>query len=88
MPPPRSMRLTRISDACQRLMVIPGVGKLTALAFTAAIDDPARFRRSRDRRYQSSKIDYTGNIFKVGDRRIRTPLYEAANVMLMRYKGS
>jgi transposase len=26
----------------------PGVGPLTALAFTAAIDDPGRFRRSRD----------------------------------------
>lgn len=45
-------------------MAIPGVVKLTALAFTAAIDDPARFRRSRDlgaylglvpRRYQSGE---------------------------------
>ncbi len=41
-------RLVRASDACRRLMTIPGVGPLTALAFTAAIDDPARFRRSRD----------------------------------------
>jgi len=89
-------RLTRTSNACQRLMAIPGVGKLTALAFTAAIDDPARFRRSRDlgaylglvpRRYQSGEIDYTGSISKVGDRRVRTLLYEAANVMLTRYKG-
>lgn len=39
-------RLVRASDACRRLMTIPGVGPLTALAFTAAIDDPARFRRS------------------------------------------
>jgi transposase IS116/IS110/IS902 family protein len=30
------------------LMSIPGVGQLTALAFTAAVDDPGRFRRSRD----------------------------------------
>jgi len=29
-------------------MTTPGVGQLTALAFTAAIDDPSRFRRSRD----------------------------------------
>ena len=29
-------------------MTIPGVGQLTALAFTAAIDDPSRFGRSRD----------------------------------------
>jgi transposase len=29
-------------------MTISGVGHLTALAFTAAVDDPERFRRSRD----------------------------------------
>jgi transposase len=89
-------KLVRASDACRRLMTIPGVGQLTALAFTAAIDDPSRFRRSRDlgaylglvpRRYQSGEIDYTGGISKVGDRRVRTLLYEAANVMLTRYKG-
>ena len=39
------------------------------------------------RRYQSGEIDYTGGISKCGDRRIRTLLYEAANVMLTRYKG-
>ena len=88
-------RLVRASDACRRLMAIPGVGQLTALAFTAAVDDPQRFRRSRDigaylglvpRRYQSGEVDYTGSISKCGDRRVRTLLYEAANVMLTRYK--
>jgi len=89
-------RLVRASDTCRRLMTIPGVGQLTALAFTAAVDDPSRFRRSRDlgaylglvpRRYQSGEIDYVGSISKVGDQRMRTLLYEAANVMLTRYKG-
>jgi transposase len=89
-------RMVRASEACRRLMTIPGVGQLTALAFTAAIDDPGRFRRSRDlgaylglvpRRYQSGEVDYTGSISKCGDRRVRTLLYEAANVMLTRYKG-
>ena len=74
----------------------PSVGQLTALAFVAAIDDPSRIRRSRDvgaylglvpRRYQSGEIDYVGSISKCGDRRVRTLLYEAANVMLTRYKG-
>jgi transposase len=77
-------------------MSIPGVGQLTALAFTAAVDDPKRFRRSRDigaylglvpRRYQSGEVDYSGSISKCGDRRLRTLLYEASNVMLTRYKG-
>ena len=90
-------KLVQASDACRRLMTIPGVGQLTALAFTAAIDDPSRFRRSRDlgaylglvpRRYQSGEIDYVGSISKCGDRRVRTLLYEAANVMLTRYRGA
>src|SRR5271168_819768 len=42
------IRLPRASAACRRLMTIPGVGQLTALAFVAAIDDPSRIRRSRD----------------------------------------
>ena len=66
------------------------------VAFVAAIDDPSRIRRSRDigaylglvpRRYQSGEVDYTGGISKCGDGRVRTLLYEAANVMLTRYKG-
>jgi hypothetical protein len=86
----------QVSDACRRLMTIPGVGQFAALAFTTAVDDPGRFRRSRDvgaylglvpRRYQSGEIDYTGSISKCGDWRVRTLSYEAANVMLTRYKG-
>ena len=57
---------------------------------------PGASARSRDigaylglvpRRYQSGEVDYTGSISKCGDRRVRTLLYEAANVMLTRYKG-
>ena len=77
-------------------MTIPGVHKLTALAFTAAIDDPNRFRRSRHigaylglvpRRYQSGELDYTGSISKCRDRRVRTLLYEAAKVVIRSRKG-
>ena len=88
-------RMTRASAACRRLMTIPGVGQLTALAFVAAIDDPpASAARETSaylglvpRRYQSGEVDYVGSISKCGDRRVRTLLYEAANVMLTRYKG-
>ena len=89
-------RMTRASGACRRLMTIPGVGQLTALAFVATIDDPSPIHRSRDvgaylglvpKRYQSGEVDYVGGISKCGDRRVRTLLYEAANVMLTRYKG-
>ena len=30
-----------------RFMTVPGIGPITALAFKATIDDPARFARSR-----------------------------------------
>lgn len=89
-------RLTRASEARRQLMTIPGVGPITALAFAAAIDDPDRFKRSRDvgaylglvpRRHQSGEVDYVGRISKCGDKRLRTLLYEAANVMLTRYKA-
>lgn len=88
-------RMTRVSEPCRRLMTVPGVGPLTALAFVAALDDPSRFRRSRDvgayfglvpRRIQSGETDYTGRISKCGDKAIRTLLFEAANVMLTRCK--
>ncbi len=74
-------------------MTVPGVGPITALAFAAAIDDPSRFKKSRDvgaylglvpQRHQSGEIDYTGSITKRGDVKVRTLLYEAANVMLTR----
>jgi len=71
----------KASAACRRLMTIPGVGQLTALAFVAAIDDPSRIHRSRDigayfglvpRRYQSGEVDYVGSISKCGDGWVRT----------------
>jgi transposase len=67
-------RMARASPACSRLMTIPGVGQLTALAYVAAIGDPSRIRRSRDvgaylglvpRRYQSGEVDYAGSIFEM-----------------------
>jgi transposase len=38
------------------------------------------------KRYRSGEVDYVGGISKCGDRRVRTLLYEAANVMLTGYK--
>ena len=72
-------------------MTTPGVGPMTALTYSSAIDDPGRFRKSKDvgalfgltpKKYQSGEIDRTGRISKVGDATVRTALYEAANVML------
>jgi transposase len=85
--------IVREDAVCRRLMTVPGVGALVAVTFTAAVDDPARFRRSRDvgahfgltpKKYQSGETDVTGGISKVGDAMVRAALYEAANVMLTR----
>jgi transposase len=87
------LTLVRADPVCQRLMSVPGVGAVVAITFRSGVDDPARFRRSRDvgphfgltpRKYQSGELDVTGSISKVGDRMVRTALYEAASVMLTR----
>lgn len=83
----------RDEPTCRRLMTVPGVGPLTALAFRATIDQPSRFRRSRDvgahlgltpRRYQSGETDVQGHISRCGDELARTALYEAAHSLLIR----
>ncbi len=75
------------------LMTAPGVGALVSLTFVSAIDDPSRFRSSRNvgahfgltqRKYQSGETDITGRISKCGDHEVRTALYEAANSILTR----
>ena len=39
--------IVRDNATCRRLMTVPGVGALVAITFTSAVDDPARFGRSR-----------------------------------------
>ena len=87
------LAIVRDDTTCRRLMTVPGVGALVAVTFTSAVDDPARFRRSRTvgahfgltpKKYQSGETDVTGGISKVGDAMVRSVLYEAANVMLTR----
>ena len=85
--------IVRQEAVCRRLMSVPGVGPITALAFRATIDRPDRFRRSRDvgahlgltpARYQSGETDIQGKISRCGDELARTALYEAAHTLLVR----
>jgi transposase len=87
------LSLVRADPVCQQLMSVPGVGAIVAVTFRSGVDDPGRFRRSRDvgphfgltpRKHQSGEKDVTGHVTKVGDRMVRTALYEAASVMLSR----
>jgi transposase len=89
------VRLARSSEACRRMVTIPGVGAITALTFVTTIDDPRRFPRSTDvgaflgltpRRYQSGEVDIAGRISKAGDRTARSLLFEAANALMTRVR--
>ena len=81
------------NQGCRILMSIPGIGAITATAFTTAIERPDNFKKSRSvgawiglttRRYQSGEVDYDGHISRRGDAHLRGLLYEAAAVILTR----
>lgn len=89
----RCGKIARRSPVTKRLMTVPGVGIITALAFQAEIDDPLRFRKSCDvgahlgltpKRYASGETDWTGGITKCGNGAMRTLLFEASVTMLTR----
>jgi transposase len=85
--------MARADGKARLLMSTPGVGAIVALTYSAAIDDPDRFRSSKaagahfgltPKKYQSGETDVTGRISKIGDKEVRCALYEAAHVMLTR----
>ena len=43
----RVKRSATRDEVCMRMITVPGVGPIAALTFKAAVDDPARFKRSR-----------------------------------------
>lgn len=86
-------RMAREDPVCRRLMTVPGVGPLTALAFRAAVDRPERFRSVRaapaafgltPRIDDSGEREHRGAITKAGDGLVRCLLFEAANALLLR----
>ena len=83
--------IAHADPVAQLLMSAPGVGYIAALTFKAAVDDPARFRRSKTvaahfgltpRRYQSGERDNPGRISKAGDVEVRSALFLAANTIM------
>lgn len=87
------LAVVKQDQVCRRLMTVPGVGALTALAFRTAIDEPERFANSAavgayfgltPSKYASGETDYTGHITKCGDKAVRVLLCEAANALLTR----
>src|SRR6516165_4829819 len=89
----RVLAAVRNDEVCRRLMTVPGVGPVVALTYRAMVDVPARFRKSKSvgavfgltpARDQSGESDRPGVISRCGDEMMRTTLYEAAQVMLLR----
>jgi transposase len=88
----RRVRAMARSNARTRLLMsTPAVGPIVALTYAAAIDDPARFKSSKQagshfgltpKRYQSGETDRSGRISKIGDASVREALYQAAHIML------
>jgi transposase len=83
--------MARSDTRARLLMSTPAVGPIVSLTYASAIDDPGRFKSSKrvgahfgltPKKYQSGETDYTGRISKIGDRSVRTALYEAAHIML------
>ena len=78
-------------EVTQLLREVPGVGPLTSLAFVLVIDDPKRFKKSRDvgaylgmtpRQDQSSGCDKQLPITKCGDALLRRLLVQSAHRIL------
>jgi transposase len=83
--------MARQDERVRLLMSTPGVGALVGLTYVSAIDDPGRFKSSKQagahfgmtpKKYQSGQTDITGRISKIGDKGVRTALYEAAHIIL------
>jgi transposase len=89
----RVRTMARHDERAKLLMTTTGVGAVISLIYAAGIDDPARFKSSKQvgahfgitpKKYQSGETDYTGRISKIGDESVRTALYQAAHIILTR----
>jgi transposase len=87
------LSIVREDEVCRRLMTVPGVGAVSALAFRATIDVPSRFRTSKavgaalgltPAQHQSGESNRLGRISLCGDGMMRTLLYEGAQCVLTR----
>lgn len=87
----QTRKMARTDARARLLMSTPAVGPIVALTYASAIDDPSRFKSSKQagahfgltpKKHQSGETDYTGRISKIGDSSVRTALYEAAHIML------
>jgi len=81
----------KTNPVVQHLQAVPGVGTIVSLYYVASIDDPDRFRRSRDVAAffglrpsfrGSADVCHYGKITKEGDPEMRRLLIQAAHGMI------
>ena len=79
--------LSRKDERVKRLMTMPEVGPVTAVAYVATLDEAGRFRGAHQveaylglvpREWSSSEVQRRGHITKAGNSRMRWLLVEAA----------
>jgi transposase len=79
--------LSRKDERVKRLMTMPEIGPVTAVAFVATLDEAGRFRGAHQveaylglvpREWSSSEVQRRGQITKAGNSRMRWLLVEAA----------
>src|SRR5438128_2617812 len=87
----QARKMARSDTRARLLMSTPAVGPIVSLTYASAIDDPTRFKSSKQagahfgltpKKHQSGETDYTGRISKISDGSGRTAPYEAAHIML------
>jgi transposase len=92
-----ALEVAREDADVRRMMTVPSIGSITALAFKAALDDPKRFSSSSKvgpylgltpRQYQSGDSEWIGGIGQTNDPLLRSYLYEAAGVLMTRVRRS
>lgn len=92
----QDLAVANSGPVCCRLVSVPSVGPVTALAYRTAVEDPRRFRKASllgshfgltPRKYASGETDRTGRITRCGDRMVRSLLCEAATVLLCRVRS-
>src|SRR4051794_1724458 len=83
----------RAEHVCRPLMRAPGVGAIIAMTFRAGLDQPDRFRSSKQvaacfglttRKCQSGATDRSGSISRADGASVRLALFEAAYVIITR----
>jgi len=91
------VREARSDELLRRLQTVPGVGPLVSLAYVGWMDQPERFRKSRDvgaclglrpRIRDSGGRQRRGHITREGDKEMRRLLVQAAHASLQCQKDS